>query len=301
LSTRAPLRDLLAGALACAAATACPAAMALTISGPPAGAVITGHAYSFTPAATSTSGKTLVFKIANKPAWAIFSSSNGRLSGTPASTSAGYYYHIAISVSDGTSTAALPQFMIAVHRADTSPPVVSGTPPTSVTAGSAYTFQPHAVDPAGNGMYFTIHNKPAWATFSIYTGLLTGKPTSAQVGTYSNIQIYAEDGQMAGALRAFSITVRNASTASSPGKATVNWTRPTKNTNGTALTDLAGYRLRFGTSPSNLSSVVQLPNASLATYTVGNLLAATWYFAITAYTTTGVESSMSPIVSKAVN
>jgi hypothetical protein len=106
---------------------------------------------------------------------------------------------------------------------------------------------------------------------------------------------------MAGVLPAFSITVKNASTTTSPGKATVNWTRPTKNTNGTALTNLAGYRLHFGTSPSNLSSVVQLSNASLTTYTVSNLLAATWYFAITAYTTTGVESSRSQIVSKAVN
>jgi hypothetical protein len=164
--------------------------------------------------------------------------------------------------------------------------------------GQSYSFTPTVSDPTKRPLQFVIQNKPAWATFSTSTGQLSGTPTAAAAGaTYNSIEIVAEDG-VAQAAMIFSVKVATATTA---GQAKVTWTRPTKNTNGTALTNLAGYRLHFGTSPSNLSSVVQLPNASLATYTVSNLLAANWYFAITAYTTTGVESSMSPIVSKAVN
>src|SRR5262245_39192746 len=34
---------------------------------------------------------------------------------------------------------------------------------------------------------------------------------------------------------------------------TVTWTAPTLNTDGSALTDIAGYRVLYGTSPANLS------------------------------------------------
>jgi hypothetical protein len=299
---RAPIRHLLPGVvLAIGAVAACPAAMALTISGKPATAVIAGSAYSFTPTSTVAAGKTRVFKIAYKPSWASFSSTTGRLYGTPTNAVAGYYYHITISVTDGTSTVSLPQFMIDVHTKDTSPPKISGTPPTSVTAGSPYSFHPTATGAPGNSLYFEIKNKPAWATFSMVNGSLTGTPTSAQVGTYGNIQILAVDGQMGGATPLFSITVKPATTtAASTGTATVSWTRPTQNTNGSTLTNLAGYRLHYGTSSSNLSTVVQIPSAATTSYALKNLTAATWYFAITAYTVAGVESAKSQIVSKAV-
>jgi hypothetical protein len=175
---------------------------------------------------------------------------------------------------------------------------ISGTPPTSVTAGSAYTFKPHA---NAEG-WWGIQNKPAWATFSIVNGSLTGTPTSAQVGTYTGIHVYVTNGKTASGTGAFSITVKPAgTTTTSPGTATLNWTPPTENTNGSALTNLAGYRLHYGTSASNLSTIVQVPGASVRSYTIKNLGAATWYFAITAYTNTGVQGTMSKVVSKAVN
>ena len=40
------------------------------------------------------------------------------------------------------------------------------------------------------------------------------------------------------------------------GSATLNWARMTKNTDGTLLQDLAGYRLYYGTSASSLSTLV---------------------------------------------
>src|SRR5690606_18679553 len=103
-----------------------------------------GTLYSFTPTASDPDRDTLGFSIENRPSWATFSSSTGRLSGTP--TSSGTFSNIIITVSDGQATASLPPFSITVigsgggtgNRA----PTISGTPASSVNAGTAYSFQP---------------------------------------------------------------------------------------------------------------------------------------------------------------
>jgi hypothetical protein len=296
---RASVRGVVLGAVGCAAAAMSSAAMALTITAPPYGAVVAGHAYAGTPKTSDTEGKTLVFSITKKPEWASFNTRTGELSGTPTAAAVGMYSGIEISVSDGTSSAHTAEFFLQVRPADKSPPTISGTPSATAVVGSEYAFTPVAKDPAGNPMYFVIHNKPDWASFSIATGEISGKPTSAEVGTYKNISLTVNDGQLTDTLGPFSITVK-AGTQPATSAATLFWTTPTENTNGTALTDLGGYYLHYGTSPSNLTSVVQLKSAATTSYTVDNLKAATWYFGITAYTTAGVESAMSAIVSTTI-
>jgi len=81
--------------------------------------------------------------------------------------------------------------------------------------------------------------------------------------------------------------------------ATVTWNPPTTNADGSALTNLAGFRVYYGTSSTSLDSSVELANAGLTSYTVENLTApATWYFAVKAYTTLGTESALSNFASK---
>ena len=122
----------------------------VTISGTPATTVAAGQAYSFTPSASDNLGRTLVFAVANKPAWAAFSTSTGQLSGMPDAGSVGTYSNIVIAVSDGQASSALPSFAITV----TSPPATSGaatinlTPPTQNTDGSTLT------DLAGVTIYY---------------------------------------------------------------------------------------------------------------------------------------------------
>ena len=87
------------------------------ISGAPASSVVAGSAYSFQPRATDADGNPLSFSISNKPSWANFSSSTGRLSGTPGSGSVGSYGNIVIKVNDGTASASLPAFSIRVDAA----------------------------------------------------------------------------------------------------------------------------------------------------------------------------------------
>jgi Putative Ig domain/Fibronectin type III domain len=79
--------------------------------------------------------------------------------------------------------------------------------------------------------------------------------------------------------------------------ALLDWTPPTENNDGSVLTDLAGYKVHYGTSPDQLTQVINLPNPGLTSYVVDNLTAGTWYFAVTSYATGGVESQQSGIVS----
>jgi len=82
--------------------------------------------------------------------------------------------------------------------------------------------------------------------------------------------------------------------------ATLSWQAPTTNTDGAALTDLSGYRIYYGTDAEELSERVQLTSVGLQTYMIDGLGTGTWYFAIKAVTTTGVESALSDIVSKTI-
>ena len=94
----------------------------------------------------------------------------------------------------------------------------------------------------------------------------------------------------------------HATTASpSSGRAaTLSWEAPTSNTNGSALTDLAGYRIYYGSGPSELTQTVQLNSVGLQTYVIDGLEPGTWYFAIVAVTTNGLESSLSNIAVKTI-
>lgn len=170
-----------------------------TITGTPSTSLSAGSLYTFTPTATNASS----FSITGKPTWASFNSATGALTGTP--TTAGTYSDIVITATNATGSASLPAFTITVAAANQAP-VFSGTPTSSITAGTWYSFTPTASDADGNPLTFSIVNKPAWATFNTATGALTGTPPAA--GAFSNIQISVSDGNGGSAsLPAFSIVV----------------------------------------------------------------------------------------------
>jgi uncharacterized lipoprotein NlpE involved in copper resistance len=96
-------------------------------------------------------------------------------------------------------------------------------------------------------------------------------------------------------------TAQSVPSGSGSGTATLSWEAPTTTTSGSALTDLAGYRIYYGISASDLSQSIQLDTVGVQTYVIDNLGRGTWYFAIRAVTTVGVESALSDIVSKTIN
>lgn len=269
--------------------------VAPTISGTPTTSIAANSAYNFQPTAKDANGDMLAFSIANKPTWATFSTATGRLYGTPPAS--GTFSGISIKVSDGKASTSLPTFAITVSGGSTNRvPVISGTPASSVNAGSAYNFQPTASDADGDALTYSIANKPAWATFNAGTGRLSGTPTAAQVGSYSSVTITVSDGKAKATLSPFAIAVVQMSS----GNATLSWTPPTQNSDGSALTNLAGYRIYYGTSASSLTQVVQVANAGMTTYMLENLSPATYYFALKAYNSAGAESVQSNVVSKTV-
>jgi Putative Ig domain len=266
-----------------------------TISGTPITSIKPGDYYYFHPKASDPEGRRLTFSIVNKPAWARFRPEKGALAGYP---TAGTYSNIRISVSDGVNTASLPAFSIKAGSAGSgnTAPKISGTPASAINAATAYSFQPTASDANGDKLTFSIVKLPSWASFSTATGKLSGTPSVAQIGTYSGIVISVSDGKASASLAAFSIAVTQYST----GAATLTWVPPTQNTNGTVLTNLSGYRIYYGTSPSALNQTVTLNNAGLTAYVVQNLAPATYYFALKALTSSGAESAMSQTASKTV-
>lgn len=270
-----------------------------SISGSPATAVYTNTTYDFRPTARDPEGRTLRFSIVNKPSWAAFSVNSGALMGYPKSP--GSWNNIQIRVSDGVNVATLPAFAITASvRGSTTTanraPTISGSPVRSVNAGSAYSFRPTASDADGNTLAFSIANRPSWATFNTVTGQLSGTPSAAQVGSYGNITISVSDGRATATLPAFAINVVDVSS----GGAELSWMPPTQNTDGSVLTNLAGYRIAYGTSPQALTQSVQLANAGMTRYTFDNLSPGTYYFAVRAYTSNGTESSNSNLYSKVV-
>jgi hypothetical protein len=86
----------------------------------------------------------------------------------------------------------------------------------------------------------------------------------------------------------------------STGTATLDWMPPTENTDGSVLTNLAGYTVYYGTSPGNMTQSVKITNPGLTAYTLSNLPSGRWYFAVTSYSSTGLESSRSGIVSTTI-
>ena len=91
-----------------------------------------------------------------------------------------------------------------------------------------------------------------------------------------------------------------ASPSSAGGAATISWEAPTTNTDGTPLTDLAGYRIYYGSSPDKLGHSVQIKTIGLQTYVIDDLQSGTWYFAVMAVASDGSESGLSDIVSKTI-
>jgi len=267
--------------------------VAPTIAGTPSTTDVVGVPYSFQPTASDRNGDALAFSIQNKPSWATFSIATGLLSGTP--TAAGTYANIIISVSDGQASKSLPAYSITVAAPAVvnKAPSIAGTPSTTVNQDSSYAFQPSASDPEGQTLRFSVANKPAWATFDSTTGKLSGTPAAADVGTYAAITISVSDGTNSVALPAYALTVTQAVN----GQITVAWTAPQQNTDGSALTDLAGYKIYYGNSPSNLTNVVTV-GTNVSSYVVQNLAAGTWYVAMTSLNSQGVESAQSTVASK---
>lgn len=84
------------------------------------------------------------------------------------------------------------------------------------------------------------------------------------------------------------------------GIASLTWSAPTLNTDGTPLTNLTGYTIYYGTSQGSLSQSFALTGASTISCEISGLGAGTWYFAVAANVADGSQSAMSNIAAKTI-
>ena len=75
---------------------------------------------------------------------------------------------------------------------------------------------------------------------------------------------------------------------------------PLFNTNGTPLTDVTGYRVHYGTSPTNLTRSVLVSGVGITSRVISGLAPGTYYFAVTTLNSTGTESDRSNAAAKTV-
>ncbi len=86
------------------------------------------------------------------------------------------------------------------------------------------------------------------------------------------------------------------------GAVTLSWQPPTQNSDGTPLMDLAGYNVYVGTSSDSYDyRQVRLNNPGLTAYVVEQLAPDTYYFAATAFSSSGAESEFSEELVRTVN
>lgn len=88
-------------------------------------------------------------------------------------------------------------------------------------------------------------------------------------------------------------------------QAVLTWTPPTTNTDDTPLTDLASYNVYWNSGdPSMVTApsgkVRSVAPASSPTTTITGLTAGPWYFAVTVFRASGVESALSNIATKTI-
>lgn len=84
------------------------------------------------------------------------------------------------------------------------------------------------------------------------------------------------------------------------GSVTLNWDAPTVREDGTPLTNLAGYFIRYGRMSKTHDYKIDVDNPGLVSYVVENLKPGKWYFTLTAYDITGLESDPSNEVARVV-
>jgi hypothetical protein len=85
------------------------------------------------------------------------------------------------------------------------------------------------------------------------------------------------------------------------GSARVSWVAPATNTDGSALQNLAGFRVYYGTSTGALTSSTTINDVTARAATISSLSSGTWYFAVRAVNSSQSESANSNIASKAIS
>ncbi len=165
---------------------------------------------------------------------------------------------------------------------------------TSPSSASAMDTSDTTVSLAGNASSDMGIFKVAWANDRGGEGVANGTDSwqtasiALELGE-NRITVTAED--TTGATTSRSIVVNRES--GQTGSAALSWTAPTARTDGSPLTNLAGYKIYYGRMSGIYDYQIDINNPGILIYLVENLVSGDWYFALAAYDSQGFESDRS--------
>lgn len=144
----------------------------------------------------------------------------------------------------------------------------------------------------------------------VLTWNVAGVQACVASGAWTGARAASGTHSIAGLPAPASYTLTCSAPPAAPGSALLRWEPPTQNTDGSALANLAGHRIQYGTDAARLTQLIEVPNAiampasDSATdkqFTVVGLAAGnTWYFTMTAYSAGGNESTRTGMASKSI-
>ncbi|MGI2195768.1 beta strand repeat-containing protein, partial [Shewanella baltica] len=217
-----------------------------TISSTAITAATQDAAYSYTFAASDTDvGDTLTLSAVTKPSWLSFNAATGLLSGTPSNADVGAH-PVTLRVTDTDGLTADQSFSITVTNVNDAP-TISSTAITAATQDAAYSYTFAAADTdVGDVLTFSAVAKPSWLSFNAATGLLSGTPGNADVGSHVVLlRVTDTDGLTAD--QSFSITVTNVNDAPTISSTAI-----------TAATQDAAYSYTFAAADTDVGDTLTL-------------------------------------------
>jgi len=181
----------------------------------------------------------------------------------------------------------------------------NNAPPTIVLAavenaqvGATFDYQPVAQDPEHDTLQFSATNLPTWASLDTTSGRISGTPGPMDAGVYESVSITVADATHKVVTAPFSITVTPA--LEGTGVALLKWEAPPSKVSGEPLDDLAGYRILYGRSSSDLDHSVLITDPATTSYQFSSLTPGVWYFAVVAVKANGLEGPPTTLASKSI-
>ncbi|MCA9731361.1 MAG: T9SS type A sorting domain-containing protein [Deferribacteres bacterium] len=164
--------------------------------------------YTYSPTAEDDDGDIVRINAKTIPGWLNFDSTQVLLSGTPLNQNVGDTVVVLLAV-DEHGASVEQQFTLTVLNVNDAPVITSGLPPATAIEDSLYSFKVSAVDEdLGDQLTYSLRKAPTWLQIDAISGLLSGTPTSADVGKDSVI-ITVSDISGAIVVQGYELTVIN--------------------------------------------------------------------------------------------
>jgi hypothetical protein len=205
----------------------------------------------------------------------------------------------ACGVSNGAVTVATPAAVDVPAVSNNAPPIIVLAAVEDAQVGATFDFQPVAQDPESDTLRFTAVNLPPWASLDPTSGRISGTPGPTDEGLYESISITVADATHKVVTAPFSITVNPLMELGS-GIASLQWEMPPSKVSGEPLDDLAGYRILYGRSSSDLDHSVLITDPATTSYQFSTLMSGVWYFAVVAFNSHGLEGPPTTLATKSI-